>query len=210
MIWLIKFWSKSVRIFGISRCLIIQKMQPLLMRMRNRVYSLTILVEELNEWEQRNMTDAYSWLDRTRRKDILSEEFIRKLHEEMFGKVWAWAGEYRRTDKNIGVDWTQISVRFRELLNDVRYWIDHETYSPDEIATRFHHRLVQIHLFPNGNGRHARVMTDVLLEKVLKQEPFSWGSGNLFEEGDVRATYIKALRSADGHDYQPLIDFVRS
>ena len=178
--------------------------------MRNRVYSLTILVEELNEWEQRNMTDAYSWLDRTRRKDILSEAFIRKLHEEMFGKVWAWAGKYRRTDKNIGVDWTQISVRFRELLNDVRYWIDHETYSPDEIATRFHHRLVQIHLFSNGNGRHARVMTDVLVEKVLEQESFSWESGNLFEEGDVRATYIKALRSADGYDYQPLTDFVRS
>ena len=166
--------------------------------------------EELNEWEQRNMTDAYSWLDRTRRKDILSEEFIRKLHEEMFGKVWAWAGKYRRTDKNIGVDWTQISVRFRELLNDAQYWIYHQTYSPDDIATRFHHRLVFIHLFPNGNGRHARVMTDVLLEKVLKQEPFSWGSGNLFEEGDVRATYIQALRSADGYDYQPLIDFVRS
>ena len=101
-------------------------------------------------------------------------------------------------------------MRFRELLNDVQYWIDHETYSPDEIATRFHHRLVFIHLFPNGNGRHARVMTDVLLEKVLKQEPFSWGSGNLFEEGDVRATYIQALRSADRHDYQLLIDFVRS
>jgi Fic-DOC domain mobile mystery protein B len=95
----------------------------------------------------------------------------------MFGKVWAWAGEYRRTDKNIGVDWTQISVRFRELLNDVRYWIDHETYSPDEIATRFHHRLVQIHLFSNGNGRHARVMTDVLVEKVLEQESFRLGIG---------------------------------
>jgi Fic-DOC domain mobile mystery protein B len=166
--------------------------------------------EELNEWEQRNIADAFSWLDRTRRKDILSEDFIRKLHEEMFGKVWAWAGEYRRTDKNIGVDWVLISVRFRDLLNDVRYWIDNETYAPDEIATRFHHRLVQIHLFPNGNGRHARVMTDVLLENVLKQEPFSWGSGNLIKEGELRATYIQALRSADGHNYKPLLDFVRS
>lgn len=166
--------------------------------------------EELNEWEQRNITDAYSWLDRTRRKDILGEDFIRKLHIEMFGKVWSWAGTYRRTDKNIGVDWSQISVRFRQLLEDVRFWIDNETYSSDEIATRFHHRLVFIHLFPNGNGRHARVMTDVLLEKVLDQEPFSWGSGNLIEEGDVRATYIKALRSADGHDYEPLLQFVRS
>jgi Fic-DOC domain mobile mystery protein B len=166
--------------------------------------------EELNEWEQRNITDAYSWLDRTRRKDYLSEEFIRKLHEEMFGKVWAWAGDYRQTDKNIGVDWAQIPIHFRQLLDDVRYWIDHETYSPDEIATRFHHRLVLIHLFPNGNGRHARVMTDVLLEKALDQEPFSWGSGNLIEEGDVRATYIQALRSADAHDYEPLLNLVRS
>lgn len=166
--------------------------------------------EELNEWEQRNITDAYSWLDRTRRKDYLTEEFIRKLHEEMFGKVWAWAGDYRQTDKNIGVDWAQIPIHFRQLLDDVRYWIDHETYSPDEIATRFHHRLVLIHLFPNGNGRHARVMTDVLLEKALDQEPFSWGSGNLIEEGDVRATYIQALRSADAHDYEPLLNLVRS
>jgi len=166
--------------------------------------------EELNEWEQRNITDAYSWLDRTRRKDFLSEKFIRTLHEKMFGKVWAWAGDYRRTDKNIGVDWTQIPIHFRQLLDDGRYWIDNETYPPDEIATRFHHSIVQIHLFPNGNGRHARVMTDVLLEKAFDQEPFSWGSGNLIEEGDVRATYIQALRSADAHYYQPLLEFVRS
>ncbi|MEX2586198.1 MAG: mobile mystery protein B [Balneolaceae bacterium] len=166
--------------------------------------------EELNEWEQRNIIDAYSWLDRIRRKDFLSEKFIRKLHEEMFGKVWDWGGYYRKTNKNIGVDWAQIPIHFRQLLDDVRYWIENATYPPDEIATRFHHRLVQIHLFPNGNGRHARVMTDVLLEKVLDHEPFSWGSGNLIEEGDVRATYIQALRSADAHDYQPLLNFVRS
>lgn len=166
--------------------------------------------EELNEWEQRNITDAYNWLDRTRRKDFLCEEFIRTLHKKMFGKVWDWAGDYRLTDKNIGIDWAQIPIHFRQLLDDVRYWIDNETYQPDEIATRFHHRLVQIHLFPNGNGRHARVMTDVLLEKVLNQKPFSWGSVNLNEKSNVRAIYINALRSADAHDYKPLLDFVRS
>jgi Fic-DOC domain mobile mystery protein B len=128
--------------------------------------------EELNAWEQRNITDAYSWLDRTRRKDYLSAEFIRTLHEKMFGKVWAWAGDYRRTDKNIGVDWSQIPIHLRQLLDDVRYWIDNETYPSDEIAIRFHHRLVFIHLFPNGNGRHARVMTDVLLEEILDNDPF--------------------------------------
>jgi Fic-DOC domain mobile mystery protein B len=166
--------------------------------------------EELNEWEQRNITDAYSWLNGTRRKDILSEEFIRALHKKMFGKVWRWAGTYRRTDKNIGVDWGHISVRFRQLLDDVRFWIDNKTYPPDEIATRFHHRLVQIHLFPNGNGRHARVITDVLLEKVLAQEPFSWGSGNLTDTGETRSNYIQALREADKNDYQKLLGFVRS
>lgn len=166
--------------------------------------------EELNVWEQRNITDAFNWLDRTRRKDYLSEKFIRKLHEEMFGKVWKWAGDFRKTDKNIGVDWTQISVQLRELLNDVKYWIDNETYSPEEIAVRFHHRMVQIHLFPNGNGRHARAMTDVLLEKVLENEPFTWGSGNLMEDGAIRRIYIQALKSADAHDYKPLIKFLRS
>ncbi|MDR9365678.1 MAG: mobile mystery protein B [Balneolaceae bacterium] len=167
-------------------------------------------LEELNEWEQRNITDAYSWLDSTRRKDILSEEFIRLLHKKMFGKVWRWAGNYRQSDKNIGVDWSRIPVHHRKLLDDVRYWIDQETYPADEIAARFHHRLVQIHLFPNGNGRHARVITDVLLEKMLDEEPFTWGSGNLMEENIIRDRYIEALRSADKHDYVPLLKFVRS
>jgi Fic-DOC domain mobile mystery protein B len=166
--------------------------------------------EELNEWEQRNITDVYNWLNRTRKKDVLNEDFIRKLHKEMFGKVWGWAGTYRRTDKNIGVDWAQIPIRFRQLLEDVRFWIDNKTYSPDEIATRFHHRLVQIHLFPNGNGRHARIMTDVLLEKVLDQESFSWGSASVLEESDIRRAYIQALRSADENDYRLLIEFMRS
>lgn len=166
--------------------------------------------EELNEWEQRNITDAYSWLNRMRQKDLLSEKFIRTLHKKMFGKVWSWAGSYRGTDKNIGVDWAQVPIHLRQLLDDAKYWIDNETYPPDEIAARFHHRLVYIHLFPNGNGRHARIMTDVLLKKTLDREPFSWGAGSLIEEGDVRATYIQALRSADRNDYRPLFDFVRS
>jgi Fic-DOC domain mobile mystery protein B len=167
-------------------------------------------LEELNEWEQRNIADAYSWLDSTRRKDILSEDFIRTLHKKMFGKVWRWAGNYRQSNKNIGIDWTQISVHLRQLLDDVKYWIDHDTYPSDEIATRFHHRLVLIHLFPNGNGRHARVITDFLLERVLEEDPFTWGSGNLMEEYKIRDRYIEALRSADDHDYEPLLEFVRS
>jgi len=167
-------------------------------------------LEELNEWEQRNITDAYSWLDSTRRKDILSEDFICTLHKKMFGKVWRWAGNYRQSDKNIGLDWTRIPVHLRQLLKDVRYWVNHETYPSDEIATRFHHRLVLIHLFPNGNGRHTRVITDSLLDRVLEEEPFTWGFENLMEDNKIRDRNIEALRAADKHDYAPLLEFVRS
>ena len=119
--------------------------------------------EELNRFEQDNINEALQWLEVRRKSDILTEKFIKTLHQKMFGKVWRWAGKFRRSGKNIGVDWVQIPIYLHTLLQDVRYWIDQKTYEPDEIAVRFHHKLVWIHLFPNGNGRHARLMTDVEL-----------------------------------------------
>ena len=166
--------------------------------------------EELNRWEQENILDAYDWLERRRSKEVLDVAFIRTLHKKMFDKVWDWAGKYRQTDKNIGIQWGQIPTTLRNFLDDVKYWIANDTYEKDEIATRFHHRLVQIHLFPNGNGRHARLITDYLLEQKLDSPPFTWGSGNLILAGDVRDRYISALQAADLHNYQPLLDFVRS
>lgn len=127
----------------------------------------------------------------------------------MFGRVWKWAGTYRRTGKNIGVDAYRISMEPRQLLDDVRYWIEHDTYLPDEIAARFHHRLVWIHLFPNGNGRHARTATNLLL-KTLGQPRFTWGRKNLVDANETRQAYVDALRKADHHDYEPLLNFVRS
>ena len=167
--------------------------------------------EELNRWEQENINQAYSWCERRRnKKNVVSEEFLTTLHKQMFGKVWQWAGDFRRSDKSIGIDWVQVPIELRQLLNDVNYWIEHETYPPDEIAVRFHHRLVWIHLFPNGNGRHARLATDRLLIDVFGLEPFTWGNANIDNQGDVRSQYIQALRQADNHDYQGLIAFVNT
>ena len=163
---------------------------------------------ELNEWEQLNILQGEAWA-RKHRKDILDEVFVRQLHEKMFGETWSWAGTFRKTDKNIGVDSHHIGVRLRDLLNDVRYQIEHATYPPDEIATRFHHRLVVIHPFPNGNGRHARMMADLLVQK-LGQPRFTWGSKSLSETTETRDRYITVLRAADHGDYQPLLAFVRS
>ncbi len=166
--------------------------------------------EELNRFEQDNINEALQWLGRRRKGDILTEKFVKTLHQKMFGKVWKWAGTFRKSGKNIGVDWPQISTQVHTLLQDVRYWIEHKTYSEDEIAVRFHHRLVWIHLFANGNGRHGRLMTDILIKEVLKQKPFSWNISNIDVEDKVRDLYLKALRQADSHDYSALLDFVRA
>ena len=166
--------------------------------------------EELNRFEQDNINEAIQWLDNRRKTDVLTEKFAKTLHQKMFGKVWHWAGSFRKSGKNIGVDWTQISAQLHLLFQDVRYWINHQTYSGDEIAIRFHHKLVWIHLFANRNGRHARLMTDVLLKEVLKQKPFSWNVDKLDIEDDVRDLYLEALRKADNHDYSMLLKFGRS
>jgi len=163
---------------------------------------------ELNEWEQLNIEQGEGWA-RRQRKDILSDAFVRQLHQQMFGETWSWAGNFRKSNKNIGVDWPQISVKLRDLFNDTQYQIVHATYPPNEIATRFHHRLVLIHPFPNGNGRHARMMADLLVQQ-LGQPKFTWGSKNLTALTETRTRYITALRAADGGDIKPLLAFVRS
>ena len=165
---------------------------------------------ELDRWEQDNIIEALAWLDKTKPKDILNESFIRKLHKRMFGNVWKWAGTFRQSDKNIGGRWWQISSDLKNLCNDARLWVDKQTEQPDEIAVRFHHRLVLIHPFPNGNGRHARLMADLLLENILDQPRFTWGSINLSNASETRQRYIAALHAADEHDYQPLLEFARA
>ncbi len=164
---------------------------------------------ELDRWEHDNIVDALGWLDRYRSKAILEESFVRELHRRMFGNTWRWAGKYRLSEKNIGMPFQQIPTQLRQLLDDVKYWIDHKSYTPDEIAVRLHHRLVLVHPFPNGNGRHARLITDLVLERVLGQAVFSWGE-NDFTLEKARIAYIEALQAADRQDYNLLKIFVRS
>ena len=165
---------------------------------------------ELDRWEQDNIIEAETWAFKRKPKELLSLAFVITLHKRMFGNVWKWAGEYRKSGKNIGVNWWEISPALTNLLEDSKIWIDGKVYEPDEIAARFHHRLVSIHPFANGNGRHARLMADLLLEHVFERPRFSWGSENLLQAGDCRQRYITALQAADRLDYAPLLQFVRS
>ena len=170
--------------------------------------SYITLRSELNEAEQSNILEAAEWAF-ARKRDVLDERFLTNLHQRMFGRVWRWAGQFRTTDRNIGVDPYRIPVDLRQLLDDCRYWIEHDSYPPDEIAARFHHRLVFIHPFPNGNGRHARLATDLLLHN-LGRPRFSWGQANLVDASETRQQYVAALRAADHHDIGPLLEFVRT
>jgi len=161
-------------------------------------------IGELNQWEQQNILDGQAWALGRRRKDILSEKFIKTLHKKMFGQTWEWAGQYRKSDKNIGVPAYKIPIDIREVIDTVRYWDANETFDTREIAIRLHHRIVQVHPFPNGNGRHARLLADVFL--FNKNEPrFTWGGGSdLRAASEIRRTYLDALREADNLDYEPL------
>lgn len=163
---------------------------------------------ELNEAEQENIARGQDWA-LARKRDLLSEKFIKDLHGRMLGDVWRWAGKFRTTERNLGIHYYEIPVAVRQLLEDAKTWIQYETYPPNEIAVRFHHRLVQIHPFPNGNGRHSRLMADLIVMS-LGGERFTWGSANLQPAGDIRRRYIEALQAADNHDYAPLLTFARS
>ena len=161
---------------------------------------------ELNEMETKGIAEAEIWLIKNK-KDILTEEFIKSLHKKMFGDIWKWAGNFRTTERNIGVAPYQIQTNLRILLDDIKFWIANKTYPETEIAVRFHHRLVQIHPFPNGNGRLSRLMADLLMKK-FGQKALNWGTGNLAEISEIRKNYIKALQLADRGDYCALIDIV--
>lgn len=174
-----------------------------------KVKSIT-LQRELDEFELLNITKAKIWLKKQKLtpETALSEAFMKKLHKKMFGDVWKWAGIFRRTEKNIGVGWVMVGRELKKLCDDVLFWVDNETFSQIEIALRFKHRLVSIHCFPNGNGRHSRIMADVLMENVFGQKAFSWRAAGMVSAGEERKMYIAALRRADQGDFAPLLKFV--
>jgi len=165
------------------------------------------LRRELNEFETRNILDAEIWLATHKQCDVLNDTFLMKLHKRMFGQVWKWAGEYRNTERNIGVAPYQIPVKLKALFDDVKFWIEYHTFPNLEIAVRLHHKLVLIHPFPNGNGRISRLMADLLMQQ-LGEPRLYWGDGNLTDITELRKKYIDALHAADSGDYSGLIKFV--
>jgi len=170
---------------------------------------------DLNAAEAAGIAEGTSWAvgRHLAPEAICDSAFLHEVHRRMFSGVWKWAGQYRRSDKSIGIDWHMIAIAVEELLADCQVWLNDTTasrWSDDEIAVRLHHRLVSIHLFPNGNGRHARLMADLLVQS-LGSVALTWGGRvALADAGQARSRYVAALQSADAGDLAPLMEFARS
>jgi Fic-DOC domain mobile mystery protein B len=166
------------------------------------------LRSELNELEQQNILEADRWAF-GRKRNVVDEAFLRGLHRRMFNRVWRWAGTYRTSERNLGIAPYRIEPELRAIIDDARYWIGHLVYKHDELAVRFHHRLVSVHPFPNGNGRWSRLAADLLIVQQGGGR-FTWGRANIQADSNVRRAYIEALHAADNHDLAPLTNFARS
>ncbi|MBX3486646.1 MAG: mobile mystery protein B [Candidatus Paracaedibacteraceae bacterium] len=164
---------------------------------------------DLNEWEQANILRAEKWVFSKQRKNITSIKFLITLHKKMFDLTWSWAGHFRVHQTNIGVAPFQIAMSLQAACDDIDFWIQHKTFLPEEIAIRFHHKLVSVHPFPNGNGRLSRLAADILLYNLIKKR-LTWGRQSLHQDSDLRKTYIQSLRQADNGLYEPLINFCLS
>jgi Fic-DOC domain mobile mystery protein B len=176
-----------------------------------RIPSITTR-KELDEFEQLNIEKAIQWTfgKKIKTEQLFSEKFIKDLHKRMYGDVWKWAGTFRNSEKNIGIKSYLIATELKQLLDDAIFWKENNTYNSEELAIRFKHRLVSIHCFANGNGRHSRLMADLIMEKLYSSKFFSWGSTNLVKETETRSNYIQAVRKADNNDIEPLIAFAKS
>ena len=167
-----------------------------------------ITQSQLNEYEQLNIAAARVWAQTSRflKRQLLTRDGLQRLHQKMFDRTWKWAGQFRRSEKSIGIPWTEIPVAVQMLCDDTNYQLAHRSSPLEEIALRFHYRLVTIHPFPNGNGRHARLAADLLCVQRGGQA-FKWGESNLAAKGSARSAYLNALRLADKGDFLPLIQF---
>jgi Fic-DOC domain mobile mystery protein B len=168
--------------------------------------------EELDAFEQNNIEEAMQRvLNRTVTAEVLlTEKFICHLHKQMFGDVWAWAGKFRKTDKNLGVDKWQIPTTLKNLCDDTLFWIRNDTFAPDELALRFKHSIVSIHCFANGNGRHSRLMADLIINQLYDKPLFSWGAADLKHESAARSNYLEAIKAADNGNFELLLRFARN
>ena len=167
--------------------------------------------EDINQAELVGIVGATDWAKRARLnpKEV---KFWQRLHEQMFGQVWDWAGEWRQHEPNIGVPPHDIHPKMKSLQDDLAVWLfDECDMTALELIARFHHRLVYIHPFSNGNGRWGRLMTDVLANRELGIPSITWAAGGddlRNRESKERKKYVAAVKAGDKGEIEPLMNYL--
>lgn len=138
---------------------------------------------------------------KSRVPNMLSVEYLRELHSRMFNDVWDWAAQIPSTElqnefaASVPGIRPQLSILYADAIE---YWLNDKRMTPEEFAVRVHHRVVKIHPFRNGNGRHSRLLADLLLSENFGLETFTWGGSAQLGAGDLyRQPYLEGLKAAD-------------
>ncbi|EKE80646.1 mobile mystery protein B [Idiomarina xiamenensis] len=169
--------------------------------------------EQLNELEAANILQGQRWAAQLKSPTlarIFDLLFVTDLHNALFGEVWVWAGSFRLRELNIGVEPKNIAIDLHNFLEDAKCWIEFRHYDNLEISARIQHRLVQIHPFVNGNGRHSRIFTDIVRVYLLDEKPMKWANAKLENMTEERAAYISSLRKADRGDFSEFLNYLQS
>lgn len=167
---------------------------------------------QLNEIEAANILQGQNWVSSLKvltLDDIFSRDFVIALHKNLFGDIWQWAGTFRLRELNIGVEPKNIPIDLHNFLEDAKCWLEFKHFSDLELSARIQHKLVQIHPFVNGNGRHARIFTDIVRVFLLNKKPLRWAKAKLEDMTTERAAYIAGLRKADGGDFSEMVDYLK-
>jgi Fic-DOC domain mobile mystery protein B len=167
--------------------------------------------EAIYDAEAENILLAYQKYLRRRlspNRAWFTEGFVRQVHRDMLGAVWEWGGRYRETELTIGVPAHQIREEIAKLCDDRLFWDKDKNMPIIERAARLHARLAWIHPFRNGNGRHARLITDIFLYSHRHALP-EWPHSELIQEGTPREEYLVAMKQADRGNFESLITFTK-
>ncbi len=168
---------------------------------------------ELNDAEGLNILTATDWIDKGRIDDLFTVQFYRELHTKMYDQVWSWAGALRSQTgqtthpgsrpEAVDLDLGRVAMEFHcewEALNDNSHLLP--------FISRYHHALVLVHPFNNGNGRWSRLAADAVIQRLAGRPPLTWATDTLVVDSDERKEYIAALQAADTGDFQPLLDYI--
>jgi Fic-DOC domain mobile mystery protein B len=167
---------------------------------------------QLDEAETLNILGAVDWIERGRLRDVFTVDFYERLHSRMYDDVWEWAGDLRSVTgarPNIGVPPEMVPIELGRVAMEFNWeWQNSDQTNLLPFIAKYHHALVWVHPFNNGNGRWSRLACDVVMKRLAKKPLITWATDTLNVDSGERSQYINALKMADDFDLAPLVEYL--